>query len=81
MANIERLRGVFRTALELGDDYDVDSLEYRGIEKWDSLAHMSLVAQIEEAFDVMIDTNEVIDLSSFVKAREILRSHDVDFAS
>jgi acyl carrier protein len=79
MNNVDRLRVAFRSALDLPDDYDVDVLEYRSIEKWDSLAHMALVAQIEDTFDVMIDTDEVIDLSSFTKAVEILGKHDVDF--
>jgi acyl carrier protein len=74
----ERLRVAFRTALGLPPDQDVDQLEYRGIEAWDSLAHMSLVAAIEDAFDVMIDTDEVIDMSSFAAAAQILRNHHVD---
>ena len=80
MSNVDRLRVAFRTALGLADNYDVDVLEYRSIDKWDSLAHMALVAEIEDTFDVMIDTDEVIDLSSFTKAVEILGKHDVDFA-
>lgn len=80
MSSTERLRTAFRRALSLPDDYDVDGLEYRGIEKWDSLAHMSLVAEIEDTFDVMIDTDEVIDMSSFQVAKEILQKHDVEFA-
>ena len=78
MTNIDRLREAFRTALGLPDGYPVDGLEYRSIEQWDSLAHMALIATIEDAFDVMIDTDEVIDLSSFGKAAEILGKHDVD---
>jgi acyl carrier protein len=81
MSNTDRLRDAFRKALDLPADYDVDGLEYRGIEKWDSLAHMALVAEIEDTFDVMIDTDEVIDMSSFTKAKEILASHDVDIAA
>jgi len=80
MSNLDRLRVAFRTALALPEDYDVDKLEYRSIEKWDSLAHLSLVGEIEDAFDVMIDTDEVIDLSSFDKAVEILGKHDVEFS-
>ncbi len=80
MSNVDRLRTSFRTALDLPSDYDVDSLEYRGIEKWDSLAHMALVATLEDEFGVMIDTDDVIDMSSFTKAREILSKQGVDFA-
>ncbi|TDC40269.1 acyl carrier protein [Micromonospora sp. 15K316] len=74
---LQRLRTVFRTALELPEDAEVESLEYRGIERWDSLAHMSLVAAIEDDFGVMLDTDEVIDLSSFDRARQILEKHGV----
>jgi acyl carrier protein len=79
MSQIDRLRGVFRSSLELDDGYDVDGLTYRGIESWDSLAHMSLVAAIEDEFGVMIDTDDVIDMSSFDKAREILTKQGVRF--
>ncbi|GAA1792156.1 acyl carrier protein [Luedemannella flava] len=77
--NIEQLRSVFRKSLELPADHPVDDLAYREIEKWDSLAHMSLVAAIEDEFDVLLDTDDVIDLSSFSKAREILERLDVAF--
>ncbi|KAB2351907.1 acyl carrier protein [Actinomadura rudentiformis] len=71
----ERLRRVFRSALNLGDEVEVDVLEYRGIDKWDSLAHMALVAALEDEFDIMIDIDDVIDMSSFGKARELLEKH------
>jgi acyl carrier protein len=77
MSDLDRLRAVFRSSLELPADFDVDSLEYRGIEKWDSLAHMSLVAALEDEFDVMIDTDDVIDMSSFGKAKSILQKQGV----
>jgi acyl carrier protein len=76
---LDRLRDVFRKSLELPADAQVDSLTYRGIEAWDSLAHMSLVATLEDEFDVMIDTDDVIDMSSFGRAREILARNGVDF--
>jgi acyl carrier protein len=52
-----------------------DDLRYATIPQWDSIAHMSVVAALEEAFGVMIDMDEVIDMSSVGKAREILRKH------
>jgi acyl carrier protein len=72
MIDLDRLRKVFRSALGLADDADVDGLEYQSIDKWDSLAHMTLVAALEDEFDVMIDTDDVLTMSSFTKARELL---------
>ncbi|HVW45093.1 MAG TPA: acyl carrier protein [Amycolatopsis sp.] len=69
----EKLRAVFVEALDLDADVDVEKLEYRGIEAWDSVGHMSLVAAIEDEFGVELDTDQVIDISSFKVALDILR--------
>ncbi|HWH01417.1 MAG TPA: acyl carrier protein [Pilimelia sp.] len=75
---LHRLREVFRTALELPPDAAVDDLRYQGNDKWDSLAHMALVAAIEDEFSVMIDTDDVVNLSSFAEARRILGKYGVN---
>jgi len=77
MSETDRLRRVFRTALSLPGDHDVDSLEYRSIASWDSIAHMSLVAAIEDEFGIMLDTDEVLDLSTFGTAVSLLNKHGV----
>jgi acyl carrier protein len=74
----DRLRAVFVDALELPDGVDVDNLKYRDIEQWDSLGHMTLVAAIEDAFGVQLETEQVIDLSSFKVALDMLRGLGVD---
>ncbi|NUW30383.1 acyl carrier protein [Nonomuraea sp. SMC257] len=75
MGHLDRLRGVFRAALSLPDGADVDELEYRAIPQWDSLAHMALVAAIEDEFDIMLETDEIIDMSSFAQAARLLEKH------
>ena len=54
-------------------------LQYQGIELWDSVGHMSLVAALEDEFDIMIDTDDIIDLSSYEKGKEILAKYGVEF--
>jgi acyl carrier protein len=68
----EKLRAVFVESLDLDEGVDVEKLEYRGIEAWDSVGHMSLVAAIEDTFDVQLDTDQVIDLSSFKVALDLV---------
>jgi acyl carrier protein len=38
---------------------------------------MTLVAAIEQEFDLMLDTDDIIGMSSVAKAEEILRKHGV----
>jgi acyl carrier protein len=77
MGPSDRLAGVFRTALELGD-VDVEGLTYRGVPAWDSLGHMALVAAIEDEFGVELDSDQVIDMASFAIALTMLRDMGVD---
>ena len=53
------------------------TLAYQSIPAWDSVGHMTLVAEIENEFDVMLDTDEIIAMSDVSKAVEILEKHGV----
>ena len=46
---------------------------------WDSVAHMALIGEIENAFDIMLSTDDVIGLSSYPRAEEILANYGVSF--
>lgn len=77
MTNREKYIHAFVEALEV-DEGVVPELVYQGIEEWDSVGHMSLVAEIEEAFDIMMDTDDIIDFSSFEKGIELLKKYDIN---
>lgn len=77
MNNKEKYINCFVEALEVPTD-KVENLEYQGVESWDSVGHMSLVAAIEDAFDIMMDTDDIVDLSSFAKGIEILKKYDIE---
>jgi len=74
-----RLRQAFVEVLGVPQDIEWSSLKYRGIEEWDSVAHMQLVAEIEDAFNIMIDTQDVIDMSSYEVTKTILAKYGVAF--
>lgn len=71
----DKVVAVFARVLGIDPATINDDLRYATIPQWDSIAHMSVVAALEEAFGVMIDMDEVIDMSSVGKAREILSKH------
>ena len=77
--NTAQLERAFVESLSVPRDTDFSTLAYRSIEEWDSVAHMLLVEQIEETFDVMLESQDVIDMSSFSKAQEILTKHGISF--
>ncbi|MEA2019644.1 MAG: acyl carrier protein [Campylobacterota bacterium] len=79
MNNSEKLVKVFVEALGIEEKKVVDSLEYNSIPEWDSVAHMSLIGELEDEYEIMLDTDDIIDMSSVGKAIEILSKYDVKF--
>ena len=78
MANLEKLAKVFAETFGISEA-ETKGLQYQGIEAWDSVGHMSLIAALEDEFDIQLDTDDIIDMSSFEKAVEILKKYDVQF--
>jgi len=52
-------------------------LTYQSIPQWDSVGHMALVVEIENTFNVTLDTDDIIGMSDVSKAVEILKKHGV----
>jgi acyl carrier protein len=68
----DRVKTQFVECFGIEADMVVDSFEYGSIPQWDSVAHMSLIVCLEDEFDIMIDIDDVIDMSTFKKAKEIV---------
>ena len=77
MTNLEKYNEAFISSLEVKKEA-LQGLTYLGIEAWDSVGHMNLIAALEEAFDIMMDTDDIIDLSSYEKGKEILKKYEIE---
>lgn len=71
MSNLEKYNEVFITTFGLSEN-QLNGLKYQQIQAWDSVGHMSLISALEDTFDIMMDTDDIIDLNSYEKGKEIL---------
>ncbi|HCB92683.1 MAG TPA: acyl carrier protein [Selenomonas sp.] len=78
MSNMEKYKEAFKDALEIDEDLLTDELSFDSIPEWDSVGHMRLMASIEDAFDIMFETEDIMDFSSMGKGKEILKKYDVE---
>lgn len=78
MTNLEKYKNAFVTGLELPIEKVVSGLEYQSIENWDSVGHMALIAELEDAFDIMFETEDIIEFSSYEKGIEILKNYEIE---
>ena len=74
MTNLEKYNQAFMDNYELTAD-KLSGVTYQSIPLWDSVGHMNLVAALEDAFDIMLETDDIIDLSSYEKGIEILKNN------
>ena len=79
MSNEDRLKKVFSETLQIPLELITDTLAYAEHPAWDSIGHMTLVVAIDTEFDTMMETDDIIDMSTFKKAKEILSKYGVAF--
>lgn len=77
MTNKEKYDQVFMECFMVESTMLNGDLVYQSIEEWDSVGHMTMVAALEETFDIMIETDDIIDFGSYVHGTEILAKYDV----
>lgn len=76
MTNLETYDKLFMRNFKLTKD-QLPGLKYRSIKIWDSMGHMNLMEDMEDAF-ISIDTPDVLSFSSYEKGMDILRKYGVD---
>lgn len=77
MSNLEKYTKAFTETFEITEE-QTKGLKYQDIQAWDSVGHMGLVAAIEDAFNIMLDPDDIVDLSSFEKGIEILKKYNIE---
>ena len=77
MTNKEKYINAFTEAFSIDENTAIVS-KYQIEPGWDSIGHMSLISLLEDAFDIMMDTDDIIDFSSFEKGMEIMQKYDVE---
>ena len=76
MSNYQRYKKVFCEAFEIQENV-LNELEYQSITQWDSIGHMTMISLLEDEFDIMMETDDIIDFSSFKKGIETLAKYEV----
>ena len=77
MTNLEKYNSAFvqvfgAKAEDLNDNYGKET-----VEEWDSVPQLGLIAQLEEAFDIMFDPEDIMEMTSYTKGKELLAKYDI----
>ena len=78
MSSKQKYISIFKKSLNIQNNFN-ENLKYNDIPEWDSIGHMNLISGLEEGLNISIDTDDVVDFSSFKKGIEILKKYKIKF--
>lgn len=79
MDNNKIYNDIFKKCFGLKDEELNDTLSYNNVDEWDSVGHMGLIAELEEEFDIMMETDDIIDFSSYEIGKNLLFKYGIKF--
>ena len=77
MSNRDKYNKCFISSFSVNEEALKGNIEYDSIPEWDSIGHMAMIAELEEAFDISMEIDDVIEFSSYNKGIELLSKYDV----
>ena len=72
-----KYQDIFIKSLALEKGKFNEYIKYNDVPEWDSIGHMTLMSGLEEGFGITMETDDVVDFSSYKKGIEILKKYKV----
>jgi len=79
MSNKQKYQDIFIKSLSINGKKFDENIKYNEIPEWDSIGHMTLISGLEEGFNISMETDDIVDFSSFKKGKEILKKYSINF--
>jgi acyl carrier protein len=81
MSNKQKYDNVFIECFGVSSDVLNEKFVYQCVPSWDSVGHMGMIAALEDAFGIMMETDDIIDFGSYTIGIEKLRKYGVDVSA
>lgn len=79
MTNLEKYNQVFVDTLDITPDELNDNLTMESVDSWDSVKNLALLGALENEFGISWTFDEMMDLNSYKKGKEILAAKGIEF--
>ena len=81
MSNNEKYNDVFIQVFGVSKSELDENFTFKNIETWDSLTHLTLISELEDTFDVMFETDDILHFGGYLNGMKILAKYGVEFLS
>ncbi len=79
MDNLKKYNDVFCRVLGVNESMLNEKFTFKDVPQWDSVAHLSLISELEDTFDVFFESGDILHYGSYLNGIEILKRYGVEF--
>ncbi|MDO4803458.1 MAG: acyl carrier protein [Lachnospiraceae bacterium] len=79
MSNQEQYAQIFMDIFGVDESELNENFNFKDVDSWDSLTHLTLIGELEAAFDVMFETDDILRYGGYLNGIEILKKYGVEF--
>lgn len=78
MTNLEKYNQVFKNVFGVTNNQLNEKFTFKDVPQWDSVAHLSLISELEDAFDVMFESEDILHYGSYENGKKILKKMGIE---
>lgn len=79
MSNNEKYQKIFEEIFSVNENELNENFNFKDIDSWDSFTHLTLISELEDAFEVMFESDDILHFGGYMNGMEILKRYGVDF--
>lgn len=78
MSNLEKLNRIFCEIFSVEEAALDNAFNKDNVAGWDSVRQLSLTMAVEEAFDIMLDVEDILECTSYNNVKAILVKYGIE---
>ena len=78
MNNLEKYTTAFCKILELDSDFNGTGIKRNKTKGWDSVGHLALITTLEDTFNIMMETEDILAFDSYNQGIHILEKYGIN---
>ena len=78
MDNLAKYREIFCETFNVNESELGEGFTFKIVKQWDSVAHLTLISELEDAFDIMFDADDILHFESYLNGIKILKKYGVE---
>lgn len=79
MNNKKKYIDVFKSIFDVSEEKLDETFTFNNVEEWDSLRHITLISELEDTFDVLFETDDILHFGSYENGMRILARYGIEF--